>query len=69
MKGITKLSDGRIIVDPTPMSNKNVLEKVREELMQLDEIYSEMRENGDSDMRTVMMYLGLSMEKIENIDY
>lgn len=64
------LEDGRIIVT-TPPDIKTVKDVLSDAQTFLDNLYanvSEMRENGDSDLRTVLMYIDECSESVKDLN-
>lgn len=68
---ITHTESGAIIVEAaeSPKTVKDVLRDVKLIMGKLEGIYKEMRENGDSDLRTVLMYHREAADEIDNMNY
>ena len=64
------LEDGRIIVTPAkePKGVEAVLIDVQTFLDSLHEKVAEMRENGDNDLRTVLMYIDECSESVKELN-
>ena len=69
---VNHLPDGRttvFTVPDKPDCTRAVLRDVNKSLGKLDLIYEKMRENGDSDLRTVLFYLRNAVDDINKINY